>query len=53
MNTTTIASEAKRFTGWSIVAGVFMILAGILAIGLPLVAGVTVSMLTSAPECTC
>jgi uncharacterized membrane protein HdeD (DUF308 family) len=47
MNTTTIASEAKRFTGWSIAAGAFMILAGILAIGMPLAAGVAVNVLVA------
>ncbi len=47
MNSTTTANEAKRFTGWSMAAGVFMILAGILAIGLPLVAGVAVNLLVA------
>ncbi len=47
MNSTTTANEAKRFTGWSVAAGVFMILAGILAIGLPLVAGVAVNVLVA------
>src|SRR5579863_2614514 len=47
MNSTTTANEAKRFTGWSMAAGVFMMLAGILAIGLPLAAGVAVNIVVA------
>lgn len=44
MATRTIAAGAKRFTGWSIALSILMILAGILAIGLPLAAGLAVNI---------
>ena len=47
MAASTIAAEAKRFTGWSIVLSVVMILAGILAIGLPLAAGLAVNLVVA------
>ena len=47
MNAAAMASEVKHFTGWSAVVGGLMILAGILAIGLPLVAGIAVNLLVA------
>ena len=47
MATSTIAAEAKHFTGWSIVVSVLVILAGILAIGLPLAAGIGVNIVVA------
>lgn len=44
MATSTIAAEARHFTGWSIAISLLMILAGILAIGLPLAAGLAVNI---------
>src|SRR5260370_42168615 len=47
MATSTIAAEAKHFTGWSIAISILMILAGILAIGLPLAAGIAVNIVVA------
>jgi uncharacterized membrane protein HdeD (DUF308 family) len=47
MATSTIAAEAKHFTGWSIVISLLVILAGILAIGLPLAAGIAVNIVVA------
>lgn len=47
MATSTIASEARRFTGWSIVLSILIIVAGILAIGLPLAAGIAVNIVVA------
>ena len=47
MATSTIAADAKHFTGWSIVISVLMILAGILAIGVPLAAGIAVNIVVA------
>lgn len=47
MATSTIAAEARHFTGWSIAVSLLMILAGILAIGLPLVAGIAVNIIVA------
>jgi uncharacterized membrane protein HdeD (DUF308 family) len=44
MATSTMAAEAKHFTGWSIAISILVILAGILAIGLPLAAGIAVNI---------
>jgi len=43
--TDSIAADLHRATTWSIVFSVLMIMAGIAAIGLPLVAGVTVAVI--------
>ena len=47
MNTSTIATEARRITGWSLAVSVLMILAGILAIGLPVAAGIAVNIVVA------
>jgi uncharacterized membrane protein HdeD (DUF308 family) len=47
MATSTIATEAKHFTGWSIAISILMILAGILAIGVPLAAGIAVNIVVA------
>lgn len=47
MVTSPIATEAKHFTSWSIAISVLMILAGILAIGLPLAAGFAVNIVVA------
>lgn len=47
MATSTIAAEARHFTGWSIAVSLLMILAGILAIGLPLAAGIAVNIVVA------
>lgn len=47
MVTSTIAAEARHFTGWSIAVSLLMILAGILAIGLPLAAGIAVNIVVA------
>jgi uncharacterized membrane protein HdeD (DUF308 family) len=44
MNASTIASEARHLTGWSIAVSFLMILAGILAIGVPVAAGIAVNI---------
>ena len=43
----TIAMEARRLTGWSTTVSLLMILAGVLAIGLPVAAGITVNILVA------
>ena len=47
MNASSIASDAKYFTGWSIAVSVLMIFAGILAIGLPVAAGIAVNIVVA------
>ena len=47
MATSTIAAEARHFTGWSIVVSLLMILAGVLAIGLPVAAGIAVNIVVA------
>jgi uncharacterized membrane protein HdeD (DUF308 family) len=47
MNAPTLASEARHLTGWSIAVSLLLILAGILAIGLPLAAGIAVNILVA------
>jgi uncharacterized membrane protein HdeD (DUF308 family) len=47
MNSSTIATEVKHATGWSIAISVLMILAGIFAIGLPLAAGIAVNFVVA------
>jgi uncharacterized membrane protein HdeD (DUF308 family) len=47
MATSTIAAEARHFTGWSIAISLLMILAGILAIGLPLAGGIAVNIVVA------
>ena len=47
MATSTIAADAKHFTGWSIAISLLMILAGILAIGLPLAGGIAVNIVVA------
>jgi uncharacterized membrane protein HdeD (DUF308 family) len=47
MNASTIATGVKHFTGWSIAVSLLMILAGILAIGLPLAAGIAVNIVVA------
>jgi uncharacterized membrane protein HdeD (DUF308 family) len=47
MATSTIEAEARHFTTWSIVVSLLVILAGILAIGLPLAAGIAVNIVVA------
>jgi len=47
MNDSTIASKARHLTGWSIAVSLLMILAGILAIGLPVAAGIAVNIVVA------
>jgi len=47
MNAPTIATEARHLTGWSIAVSLLMILAGALAIGLPLAAGIAVNIIVA------
>jgi uncharacterized membrane protein HdeD (DUF308 family) len=47
MATSTIAAEARHFTGWSIAISILVILAGILAIGLPVAAGIAVNIVVA------
>jgi uncharacterized membrane protein HdeD (DUF308 family) len=47
MNAPTIGSEARHLTGWSIAVSLLLILAGILAIGLPLTAGIAVNIVVA------
>ena len=47
MSTSTIAPEVRHITGWSLTVSVLMILAGILAIGLPVAAGIAVNILVA------
>lgn len=43
--TTTLRSDVNRLTGWSIALSVLMIVTGVLAIGLPMLAGAAVTVL--------
>lgn len=43
----TIGTEARRMTGWSIAISLLIILAGILAIGLPVLAGIAVNLVVA------
>lgn len=47
MNASTLATETKNLTGWSIAISLLMILAGILAIGLPVAAGIAVNLVVA------
>jgi uncharacterized membrane protein HdeD (DUF308 family) len=47
MNDSTIASKARHLTGWSIAVSLLMILAGILALGLPAAAGIAVNIVVA------
>ena len=47
MSSSTIASEAKHSTGWSIAVSILMILAGILAIAIPAAAGIAVNIVVA------
>ena len=44
MSSSPIASGAKHFTGWSIAVSILMIVAGILAIAIPVAAGIAISI---------
>lgn len=47
MATSTIAAEARHFTGWSVAVSLLMILAGVLAIGVPIAAGIAVNIVVA------
>jgi uncharacterized membrane protein HdeD (DUF308 family) len=47
MNTSTIATNVRHLTGWSIAVSVLIILAGILAIALPVAAGIAVNLVVA------
>jgi uncharacterized membrane protein HdeD (DUF308 family) len=47
MATSTIAAEARHFTGWSIAVSILMIVAGVLAIAVPIAAGVAVNIVVA------
>lgn len=47
MNASTIATGVKHVTGWSIAVSLLMILAGVLAIGLPVAAGIAVNLVVA------
>lgn len=47
MNSSTVATQIKHATGWSIAVSLLLILAGILAIGLPLAAGIAVNFIVA------
>ena len=47
MATSTMTTEVKHFTGWAVAISVLMIVAGILAIGLPLAAGIAVNIVVA------
>ena len=47
MNASAVMTGEKKITGWSIVISVLLILAGILAIGLPMVAGLAVNIVVA------
>jgi uncharacterized membrane protein HdeD (DUF308 family) len=47
MNAPTMATEARHLTGWSIAISLLMILAGILAIGLPVAAGIAINIVVA------
>lgn len=47
MVASTVATEVQHLTGWSVAVSLFIILAGILAIGLPVAAGVAVNLVVA------
>ena len=47
MNASTIGTGVKHLTGWSIALSLLMILAGFLAIGVPLAAGIAVNLVVA------
>ena len=47
MSSSTIATGIKHFAGWSIAVSLLLILAGILAIGLPVAAGIAVNIVVA------
>jgi uncharacterized membrane protein HdeD (DUF308 family) len=47
MAASTIGTEARRMTGWSIAISLLIILAGILAIALPVLAGIAVNLVVA------
>jgi uncharacterized membrane protein HdeD (DUF308 family) len=47
MVASTITSEAKRFAGWSIAVNLFVVFAGVLAIALPVAAGLAVNIVVA------
>ena len=47
MGTSRIATELEHITGWSVVVSLLIIFAGILAIGLPLAAGIAVNIVVA------
>jgi uncharacterized membrane protein HdeD (DUF308 family) len=47
MNAPQLAKEAKHLTGWSIAISLLIILAGVLAIGLPVAAGIAVNIVVA------
>jgi uncharacterized membrane protein HdeD (DUF308 family) len=47
MNTSAITTDLKHVMGWSITLSLLMILAGILAIGLPVTAGIAVNIVVA------
>jgi len=47
MAASTIASEAKRLSGWSIAVSFLIVLAGVLAIALPVAAGLAVNLVVA------
>jgi len=44
-----LKADVRRATTWSIVLSALMILSGVLAIGLPMMAGIAVTALVGAP----
>jgi uncharacterized membrane protein HdeD (DUF308 family) len=47
MNASAVATETRNFTGWSIAISLLVILAGILAIALPVAAGIAVNIVVA------
>jgi uncharacterized membrane protein HdeD (DUF308 family) len=47
MNASTVVGKVKHVTGWSIAVSLLIILAGILAIGLPVAAGIAVNIVVA------
>ena len=47
MGSTPVAGEIKHLTVWSVVISVLMIVAGLLAMGLPMIAGIAVNVLVA------
>jgi uncharacterized membrane protein HdeD (DUF308 family) len=43
----TIGTQARRLTGWSVAISLLIIVAGILAIGLPVLAGIAVNLVVA------